>query len=82
MTNVTFDQIGDRVSVSQDLNASLFSIATAMISVRYNKYWIIIIIEKIWPKYFQLIAISPLSNQLVVILNFSKIFFRKIQFEN
>ena len=82
MTNVTFDQIWDRVSVSQDLNASLFSIATAMISVRYNKYWIIIIIEKIWPKYFQLIAISPLSNQLVVILNFSKIFFRKIQFEN
>ena len=55
--------------------------------VRYNKYWIIIIMEKIWPKYFQLIAISPfegvsvsffgnmkisISNQLVVILNFSK----------
>ena len=38
ISNLPASQIGDRVSVSQDLNASLFSITTVMISVRYNKY--------------------------------------------
>lgn len=39
ISSLPASQIGDRVSVSQDLNASLFSITTVMISVRYNKYW-------------------------------------------